>query len=106
MQKGTAIAVPFLCFSGKGLWAAWAALAVRFFVFARFFCLFHAYLSLLQATRPPFFSFGDELQRSLRGCGRAVSFISAFAPFLRPTLDCKLSLPLSSFHKKKKAATR
>ena len=38
--------------------------------------------------------------------GFLVSFISAFAPFLRPTLDCKLFLPLSSFHKKKKAATR
>ena len=38
--------------------------------------------------------------------GFLVSFISAFAPFLRPALDCKLSLPLSSFHKKKKAATR
>ena len=38
--------------------------------------------------------------------GFLVSLLSAFAPFLRPALDCKLSLPLSSFHKKKKAATR
>ena len=38
--------------------------------------------------------------------GFLVSLLSAFAPFLRPALDCKLFLPLSSFHEKKKAATR
>ena len=93
MQKGTAIAVPFLCFSEKGLWAAWAALAVRFFVFARFFCLSPAYLSLLQAIRPPFSdsSFGNGLQRN--SASAAAQFLSS----LHLHLFCVLHLPASCF---------
>ena len=104
MQKGTAIAVPFLCFSGKGLWAAWAALAVRFFVFARFFCLFHAYLFAVQAIRPVFsgFAFGKRQLRRLRGYGRAVLYSLRLHLFCVPRLTASCYCPFLLFTKRRK----